>query len=157
MPWKECTRVEERLRFVARILEGEKVASVCREFGISRKTGYKIFNRYKDCGLEGLADQSRRPHCSSRRLAFQLERTIIGIKREYPSWGAAKIREKLLRQYPDIKPPAKSTVHAVLERHGLVKRRKKSRYKAQGTPLSDTNWPNGSIRTLLKPGASCST
>ena len=143
MPWKECTRVEERLRFVARILEGEKMASVCREFGISRKTGYKIFNRYKDCGLEGLADQSRRPHRSSRRLAFQLERTIIGIKREYPSWGAAKIREKLLRQYPDIKPPAKSTVHAVLERHGLVKRRKKSRYKAQGTPLSDTNWPNG--------------
>ncbi len=110
MPWKECTRVEERLRFVARILEGEKMASVCREFGISRKTGYKIFNRYKDCGLEGLADQSRRPHRSSRRLAFQLERTIIGIKREYPSWGAAKIREKLLRQYPDIKPPAKSTL-----------------------------------------------
>ena len=113
MPWKECTQVEERLRFVARILEGEQMAAVCREFGISRKTGYKIFNRYKDCGLQGLQDQSRRPHRSSKRLPFQFERTIIGIKREYPSWGAAKIREKLLRKYPDVKPPAKSTVHAV--------------------------------------------
>ena len=79
MPWKECTRVEERLRFVARILEGEQMAAVCREFGISRKTGYKIFNRYKDCGLEGLNDQSRRPHRSSNRIAFQL---MQGIDRQ---------------------------------------------------------------------------
>ena len=51
--------MEERLRFVARLLDGEKMAGLCREFGISRKTGYKIFNRYKDCGLEGLTDRSR--------------------------------------------------------------------------------------------------
>lgn len=54
MPWKECNRMDERLRFVARLLDGEKMAVVCREFGISRKTGYKIFNRYKDEGLRGL-------------------------------------------------------------------------------------------------------
>ena len=54
MPWKEWNKVEERLRFVARRLDGEKMAGLCREFGISRKTGYKIFNRYKDSGLEGL-------------------------------------------------------------------------------------------------------
>ena len=53
MPWKECNRMDERLRFVARLLDGEKMASLCREFGISRKTGYKIFNRYKDEGLRG--------------------------------------------------------------------------------------------------------
>jgi len=46
--------MEERLRFIARLLDGEKMAGLCREFGISRKTGYKIFNRYKDFGLEGL-------------------------------------------------------------------------------------------------------
>ena len=52
MPWKECNRMDERLKFVARLLEGEKMAGLCREFGISRKTGYKIFNRYKELGLE---------------------------------------------------------------------------------------------------------
>jgi len=55
MPWKECNHMDERLRLVAKLLEGEKMAAVCREFGISRKTGYKIFNRYKDIGLQGLA------------------------------------------------------------------------------------------------------
>ena len=51
MPWKECHTVEERLRFIARLLDGEKMAGLCREFGISRKTGYKIYSRYKDCGI----------------------------------------------------------------------------------------------------------
>ena len=54
MPWKECHVMDERLRFVARLLEGEKMAPLCAEFGISRKTGYKIFDRYKDCGVDGL-------------------------------------------------------------------------------------------------------
>ena len=62
MPWQECSKVDERLKFVARLLEGEKMAVLCREFDISRKTGYKLFSRYKDCGLEGLTDRSRRPH-----------------------------------------------------------------------------------------------
>jgi transposase len=50
MPWKECKSMDERLRFIARLLEGEKMAPLCREFGISRVTGYKIYNRYKDSG-----------------------------------------------------------------------------------------------------------
>jgi transposase len=54
MPWKECKRMDERLRFVARLLQGENMSGVCREFGISRPTGYKIFNRYKDLGYQGL-------------------------------------------------------------------------------------------------------
>ena len=58
MPWKECNHMDERLRFVARLLDGEKMAVMCREFGISRKTGYKIFNRYKEYGLRGLEDRS---------------------------------------------------------------------------------------------------
>lgn len=62
MPWRECNQMDERLRFVARILDGEKMSAVCREFGISRKTGYKIFNRYKDEGLKGLEDRARSPY-----------------------------------------------------------------------------------------------
>ncbi len=61
MPWTESSVMDERLRFVARLLEGEQMSLLCREFGISRKTGYKIFDRYKDSGLEGLTDRSRRP------------------------------------------------------------------------------------------------
>jgi transposase-like protein len=61
MPWKECSVMDERLRFVAKLLDGESMTEVCREFGISRKTGYKIFTRYRDYGAEALSDRSRRP------------------------------------------------------------------------------------------------
>jgi putative transposase len=135
--------MDERLRFVARLLEGEKMTTVCREFGISRVTGYKIFNRYKECGLDALNDRSRRPYRQANRLPFQVERSILGLKREYPSWGAPKIHDKLIKQYPMIKSPAISTVHAVLDRHGLVKRRKRRRHKAQGTLLIAAHEPNG--------------
>jgi transposase InsO family protein len=142
MPWKECTRMDERLRFVARLLEGEKMSVMCREFGISRPTGYKIFNRYKDFGLDGLQDRSRRPYRHANRLLFQVERVIVAIKREHPSWGARKIRDKLLGDLPIIHPPARSTVHAVLDRHDLVTRKKRRRHKAQGTPLVHARSPN---------------
>lgn len=142
MPWKECNIVEERLRFIARLLDGEKMAGLCREFGISRKTGYKIFNRYKDCGIDGLTDRSRRPYRQASQLPMQIEKLIVGLKKEYPHWGAPKIREKLRRLYPDIHCPAISTVHAVLDRHGLVKRRKRRRNKACGTALAHVTDPN---------------
>ena len=128
--------MDERLRFVARLLEGEKMAALCREFDVSRKTGYKIFQRYKDCGLEGLTDRSRRPYRQANQLPFQIEKLILQLKRERPSWGAPKIREKLRRLHSDLPTPAISTVHAVLDRHGLVSRGRKRRYKAQGTTLS---------------------
>lgn len=143
MPWKECRPVDERLRFVARFLEGEKMAPLCREFGISRVTGYKLVERYKECGLDALNDRSRRPYRHANKLPYQVERTIIGLKREHPSWGAPKIRDKLIRQFPIIKTPAISTIHAVLDRHGLVKRRKRRRHKAEGTELTATHEVNG--------------
>ena len=99
---------------------GEKMAVLCREFDISRKTGYKIFSRYKDCGMEGLTDRSRRPYRHANRLPFQVEKMIVQLKKEHPSWGAPKIREKLRRLHTEISLPAISTVHAVLDRHGLV-------------------------------------
>ena len=135
--------MDERLRFVARLLDGEKMSAMCREFGISRPTGYKIFNRYKELGPKGLEDRSRRPYRHANKLPFQIERAILAIKREYPTWGAPKIREKLIKEYPMIHPPAESTIHAVLDRNGLVKRRKRRRRKAQGTALKHAVAPNG--------------
>jgi putative transposase len=134
--------MDERLRFVARLLEGEKMSALCREFDISRKTGYKIYSRYKDCGLEGLTDRSRRPYRHANKLPFQIEQQILQIKRDKPSWGAPKIREKLRRLESSVHMPAISTVHAVLDRHGLVTRRKRRRDKAQGTALSTPHHPN---------------
>ena len=142
MPWQECCKMDERLRFVARLLEGEKMAGLCREFDISRKTGHKIFNRYRACGLEGLTDRSRRPYRHANRLPFQIETLIVQLKKEHPSWGAPKIREKIRRRHSQIMLPAISTVHAVLDRHGLVTRGRRARYHAQGTTLSQPTQPN---------------
>ena len=110
MPWKECQVVDERLRFVARRLDGEKMAPLCAEFGISRKTGYKIFERYRDCGVEGLTDRSRRPYRHALQLPMAVEKLIVALKREYPSWGAPKIRERLRQRWPGVRCPAISTV-----------------------------------------------
>jgi hypothetical protein len=125
--------MDERLRFVARLLEGEKMAPLCAELGISRKTGYKIFERYKDCGLGAFTDRSRRPFRQPNRPPAPLEATIVRLKREYPGWGAPQIREKLRRQVLDVQLPAISTVHAVLDRHGLVRRRRRRRPAASST------------------------
>ena len=135
--------MEERLRFVARLLEGESMSAVCRSFGISRKTGYKIYNRYRAEGVEALCDRSRRPVRYANQLPAPVERLIVSCKREKPHWGARKIRELLVRRLAgDVRIPAKSTVHAVLDRHGLVKRTRQRRNKARGTPLSTGAAPN---------------
>jgi putative transposase len=134
--------MDERLRFVARLLEGDKMAVLCREFGISRKTGYKLYRRYRDIGLEGLTDRSRRPYRQANKLPFQIESRILQLRKEHPSWGAPKIREKLRRLELGVQTPAISTVHAVLDRHGLVTRRRRRRHKAEGTPLSWPRQPN---------------
>src|SRR5438093_10350275 len=120
MPWKASSVMDERLRFVARLLDGEAMTDVCREFGVSRKTGYKIFDRYKEHGLEALSDRSRRPVRYANQLPEQIEGLIVRLKAEKPHWGARKIRELLVRRLDgDIRIPAKSTIHAVLHRHEI--------------------------------------
>ena len=119
------------------------MTELCREFGISRKTGYKIFDRYKEHGLEALSDRSRRPVRYANQLPSQVESLIVSLKRNKPHWGARKIRELLLRRLPgDLRLPAKapsmpcSTVTASLNRMG------KRRSRATGTPLSKALAPN---------------
>lgn len=143
MPWKECSVMDERLRFVARLLDGDAMSEVCRDFGISRKTGYKIFSRYKDHGVEALTDRSRRPVRYANQLPSQIESLIVSLKQEKPHWGARKIRELLVRRLDgDLRVPATSTIHAVLHRHGLVTGIGRPRHRAHGTPLSSGLAPN---------------
>ena len=135
--------MDERMRFVIRLKDGESMAALCREFQISRKTGYKIFERYEECGLEGLTDRARRPHRYANQLPEQIEAAIVAAKREKPHWGARKIRERLLRRLPsEVKVPPRSTIHAILDRHGLVTHARRSRTRSEGTPLSSGRQPN---------------
>ena len=94
MPWKVCKPMDERLKFIARLLDGEQMAGLCREFGISRKTGYKILTRYNATGLEGLTDRSRRPYRHANQLPIQIETLIVRIKQDKPSWGGAEDQGK---------------------------------------------------------------
>jgi transposase InsO family protein len=138
--WGELTRFRVDVVGVQESLAPR--SDLCREFGISRKTGYKIFDRYKECGVQGLTDRSRRPYRYANQLPFQVENYILNVKREHTSWGARKIRERLIRRFFGITIPAKSTIHAVLHRHGLVERRGRLRRRAQGTALSLGMHPN---------------
>src|SRR6202047_198564 len=78
MPWKECSVMDERLRFVAWLLDGEAMSEVCRAFGISRKTGYKIFERFKEHGLEALTGREAGlgPQSSSFRSRTSLSSEV---------------------------------------------------------------------------------
>jgi transposase InsO family protein len=119
------------------------MAEVCRSFGISRKTGYKIFSRYREHGLEALSDRSRRPVRYANQLPPPIESLIVRFKGEKPHWGARKIRELLVRRLAEeVRIPARSTIHAVLDRHGLVKHGSGPRRRACGTPLSAGSVPN---------------
>src|SRR5687767_14255264 len=122
MHWKECHVMDERLRFVARLLEGETMVTLCEEFGISRKTGHKMYQRYRQIGVQGLTDGSQRRDRLENKLPVVVEMQIVKIKREYASSRAPKIRERLRQRWPEAHCPSFSTVHAVLDRHGLVTR-----------------------------------
>src|SRR5215472_11063129 len=99
--------------------------------------------RYEQCGMEGLSDRTRRPFRYANQLPESVEVAIVRAKREKPHWGARKIRERLLRRLPHaIRIPAASTIHAVLDRHGLVQPMGRRRQRAEGTPLSQGLLPN---------------
>jgi putative transposase len=143
MPWRRTSVMDERTKFVGRLLAGEKIAPLCREFGISRVTGHKIWSRYQQNGSTGLYNLSRAPHKHPNQTPFEVEQLIVRLKREKPSWGAPKIRELVSRKYPTIKLPSTSTVHCILARHELVtKRRKRNPFPATATYLSTPEQPN---------------
>lgn len=143
MPWMETSVMDERTKFIGRLLSGEKIAPLCREFGISRVTGHKLWKRYQQYGSKGLYNRSRAPHKHPNQLPFEIEQLIVRLKKEKPKWGAPKIRELVGHKYPSIKLPATSTVHSVLDRHDLVKKRGgRRKYRATASYLSTPKEPN---------------
>lgn len=108
-----------REEFVRLALSSDmSISELCARYGISRKTGYKWINVYRTDGAAGLADRSRRPHHSPRRIDASLERVIMDLANEYPAWGARKLWKVLSRSSTSI--PAVSTIQGVLRRHGRI-------------------------------------
>jgi putative transposase len=137
MPWKASSVMDERLKFVGRLLSGEKMAPLCREFGVSRVTGHKIWKRYQEQGNSGIRYRSRAPHAHPNQTLFDVEQILLRLKKEKPHWGAPKIRELVLRRHPQVRVPSISTIHCVLDRHGLVKRTpRRSKFSAIASYLS---------------------
>ena len=127
MPWKERSVMEERKAFVLRRDDGESMSELCREFSISRKTGYKIYKRYLEVGLEELGDESKRPVSSPNRTASEVESLIVAARQKRPTWGSKKLQKALDRGHPGIGFPSRSTIDEILKRNGLVSPRRRRR------------------------------
>ena len=128
LPWKETSAESERMRFIELKATGvETVADLCRWFGISRKTAYKLIGRYEAHGRDSLRDRSRASHRHANATPRDVAERIVKAKRAHPSWGPKKLVAWLRSGEPDVAWPAPSTASGILDRAGLVKRRKRRR------------------------------
>lgn len=114
------------------------MSALCREFGISRKTGYKWAGRYFELGAAGLADGSRRPHSSPTAIDPDLAGALVGARKRYPFFGPRKLRAFLVKHNPQIEMPAASTIGEILRRHGLLRPRKRRRVAPPATQPSSS-------------------
>lgn len=135
MPWQEVCPMEERMRFVVALLaEEESMTELCEQFGISRKTGYKLYRRYQQQGAEGLKDRSRAPQVTPWAISQAQAEAIVAVRREHPSWGPKKLRAKLGQRAPQQRWPARSTIGELLRREGLSQARKRRRRALPSNP-----------------------
>jgi transposase len=96
MPWKESRVVDERVKFVAEVLKGErKISELCQQYGISRKTGYKWIERYEEAGPAGLEDLGRRPQSCAHATPDAIVKEVLELRYKHPTWGARKLRARL--------------------------------------------------------------
>lgn len=144
MPWKETCTMDQRMKFVVRYLEHEwPMAALCREFGISRKTGYKMIQRYIEGGFGGLKDLSRAPHHHPSAVSEPVEQTVLATRHQHPTWGPKKLRAWLDRRDGRVKWPAASTIGQILSRHGLtVPRRRSPKTRVYEEPFVGCDYPN---------------
>ena len=125
MPWKEVDKMTEKEKFINEMLKAEKpFKHLCNEFGISEKTGYKWKNRFYADGKAGLQEQSRATKTHSNALEEDAIIEIIKFKEAHPYWGAKKIRELYSRKYPEKETPSLSSVNRILDKCGMVKKRR---------------------------------
>jgi putative transposase len=144
MPWKETDAEMERLKFIAALEAGnEPVAEICRQFGISRQTGYTWKRRFEEGGVQALAD--RRPDSESHPnlTPDEVADALVAARKAHPTWGPKKLRAWLAAHRPELAVPAASTIGEVLKRRGLIAPRKR-RLKAppSTTPLAQYTGPN---------------
>lgn len=133
MPWQETCVVDQRTEFVLRVVRGgERFGDVCREYGISRKTGYKWKERFLLEGMSGLGDESRRPKASPSELSETMVCEIIRLKLAHPGWGARKLRAVLARTGSPSELPSESSFKRVLDKADLVQRRRRRAPAEQG-------------------------
>jgi transposase InsO family protein len=129
MPWRETGVMDERMAFVVEWRRGEAtMAELCRSFGVSRKTGYKLIERFESEGVDGLKDRSRAPHRHPNAVDEAVAQEVVTVRQAHPSWGPKKIRAWLERKRPGASWPAESTIGSLLDREGLVKRRRLRRH-----------------------------
>jgi transposase InsO family protein len=142
MPWKEHRTVDRREAFVLARLRGEQsMTELCREFGVSRKTGYKWEQRFLDGGVPNLVDRASRPHVLSRLTSAELSQRIVAARIVHPTCGPKKLATLL--QDPCIVLPTTSTISALLKREGLIKQRRLRQRTPQSTfPLAAATAPN---------------
>lgn len=125
MPWKEVDKMTEKEKFINEMLKAEKpFKHLCNEYGISEKTGYKWKNRFYADGKAGLQEQSRATKTHSNALEEDAIIEIIKFKEAHPYWGAKKIRELYARKYPEKEVPSLSSVNRILDKCGMVKKRR---------------------------------
>lgn len=144
MPWKQTAPWNERVKFITALLERDETFSEqCERFGISRQNGYKWLARYKEGGLDALADRSRRPHTNSRAIAPSVVQLVIELRSKRPTWGPRKLLAVLERDYPKIDFPVASTIGSILTTHGLAHtRRRRAPSVGYGPKLSEFTGPN---------------
>jgi len=134
----ETCSMQEKARFCMAYEVGEaSLAELCRQFGVSRKTGYQVLGRWRTEGLSGLAERSHAPHVCPQALSEDMRITIIGLRHRHPTWGPKKLKARLELEHPCVAWPATSTIGELLSREGLAVRRKRRRHAAARTaPLA---------------------
>ncbi len=144
MVWMETCAVDERMRFVMSAVGREEAfAGVCRRFGVSRKTGYKWLERYREAGVEGLLDRSRAPLHHAQAITEEIAERCLAVRRAHPSWGPVKVRASLERKTAQIEWPAASTIGALFDREGLtVKRKLRRRSPPSSAPFAECTAAN---------------
>lgn len=118
MAWKQMDIRQQRAEFAVRLARGEKLSTLCREYEITRPTGYLWKRRFAEHGVAGLEDRSRRPEHSPHRVQDAVEARIVQLRMARPDWGARKLASLLDKEGSSI--PA-ITVHRVLLRHDMVR------------------------------------
>ncbi len=143
MPWEESRVLDQRVKFIAELLKSEEsMTALCRAFGISRKTGYKWRDRYRHGGPVALIDMSRRPKVSPRATPKDLIDRILALRAKHPTWGARKLKVRLLQSEPQFNWPAASTIHAILRKAGVTRKPRRWRVVPFRLPLVEVIRPN---------------